>query len=394
MEQKTDYLIIGSGIAGYYALTELLKSNANITMITADHDYPYNRPPLSKEYLRGEKKEKPYFKPPEYYFSLKNVKIMLNTKVESININKKEAMLLNGDIIEFNKALIATGGSPRRLGVSGENLRGVYYLRSLRDADSIKEAMSVSKNPVIIGGGFIGIEAAASMATLGLKPTIIEVMPRIWTTFIGEEVSRHLQTYFESKGVKILTNEKVKEIVGDDKVNAVITEGGKRIDADLVIVAVGIKPNVEIALNSGIDVNNGIIANEYLMTSAKDIYTAGDVANIYDPNLNKRRRIEHWNNAWYCGKLAARNMMGSNEKYNFLSTVWSDIFDIHIEAGGETIDYDNYVLKGNMSTNKFLIVYSKKGIINGYVAFNWDIKELDKLNDMIVKKMSISELPK
>ncbi|MCY0859828.1 MAG: FAD/NAD(P)-binding oxidoreductase [Sulfolobaceae archaeon] len=391
---KTDILIIGSGIAGYYALNELLKANpdANAVMVTSDPDYPYDRPPLSKEYLRGQR-DKPFFKAPEYYSGFKNLKILLNTSVEEIKTSKKEAILSNGDSVEFEKALIATGGRPRRLNVSGSDLKGIYYLRTLRDSDEIKEAMKRSKNPVIVGGGFIGIEAAASMATLGLRPTVIEMLPHIWTTFVDEKVSEHIRSYFEKKGVKIITGEAVKEFEGrEGKVETVVTQSGKRIEADMVLVAIGIVPNVELAQKSGIDVNNGILTDEYLRTNVKDIYAAGDVANIYDPNLGKRRRIEHWNNAWYTGRLAIRNMLkGDIEAYNFLSTVWSDIFDIHIESGGETRDYDNYIIKGNMESNKFIVVYSKGGTIVGYVAFNWDMKDLDRLNDLIMKKASLSE---
>ncbi|EZQ06743.1 MULTISPECIES: NAD(P)/FAD-dependent oxidoreductase [Acidianus] len=385
MSEKTDYLIIGSGIAGYFAMLDLLKNNAKVTMVSSDQDYPYDRPPLSKEYLRGEI-DKPYFNSPDYYASIP-VKLYLNSEVEKIK--KKEAILKNGKTIEFEKALIATGARPRHLSLERE-YNNVFYLRTLRDCNAIKEALSYSKNPVIIGGGFIGVEAAASMAKLGKKPTVIEALPYIWSSFVSENVSKYVKEYLESKGVTILTDEKVKDFEGTDKVKAVITQSGKKIETDMILISIGVQPNVEIAENSEISTNNGILVNEYLETNVKDIYAAGDVANFIDPLSGKRKRIEHWNNAQYMGELAAKNMMGKEVQYNFLSTVWSDIFDIHIESGGETRDYDDSIVRGKIETNSFNVIYIKGGVVNGYVAFNRPPEELTTLNDIILKKITVS----
>ncbi|QKR00615.1 oxidoreductase [Metallosphaera tengchongensis] len=389
MDKHADYVIIGSGVAGYHALTELLSKK--VIMITSDQDFPYDRPPLSKEYLRGEV-EKPFFNPPEFYAEHK-VEIMLNTEVERIDNTSKEVVLKGGRSVSFDKALIATGGRPRKLNVSGEELPGVKYLRSLRDCDSIKESIAKGvKRPVIVGGGFIGIEVASSLVKLGLRPTIIEALPHIWTSFVREDISKHVMSYLQSRGIEIITGEGVKEIVGRSKVEGVVTQGGKRVDGDLVLVAVGILPNVEVAQRSGIAVENGILADEHLRTSFKDVYVAGDVANVMDPITKKRRRIEHWNNAQYTGVIAAKNMMGGEEKYDFLSTVWSDIFDLHIESAGETREYEDYVLRGNVDSNSFVSIYLKGGEVCGYVAFNRDERELSTLNNLIVKRVPVSNL--
>ncbi|BFI75641.1 NAD(P)/FAD-dependent oxidoreductase [Sulfurisphaera ohwakuensis] len=389
MEKFTDYLIIGSGVAGYHALKQL--ENENVIMVTSDKYYPYDRPPLSKEYLRGKiDRNSIFFEQQNYYTKRENIRIILNTSVEKINVKEKEAELSDGSIIHFNKALIATGGRPRKLKLPGEELEGIHYLRTLDDCDSLKQEKG--KEAVIIGGGFIGIEVASSLTMLGVKTTVIEVKPYIWNTFVDEKISRLIQSYFEKHGVNFVLNEGVKEFVGDKRVSKVITEGGKTLNADFVLIAIGIVPNIEIAQKSGIEVDNGIIANEYLETSAKDIYVAGDVANIYDPAMGKRRRIEHWNNAEYTGKLAAKNMLGKREKYNFLSTIWSDIFDLHIESGGDTMDYDEYIIRGNFSVDNpnFNVIYLKGGVIKGYVAINRDYEELSALNKLIVSKVDVS----
>jgi len=172
----------------------------------------------------------------------------------------------------------------------------------------------------------------------------------------------------------------------------VVTANGNNIETDMVLIAVGISPNVEIAQRSGIEVNNGIIVNEHLETSVKDIFAAGDVANIYNPYEGKRKRIEHCNNAEYTGKLVARNMIGKNESYNFVSSVWSDIFDLHIESAGDTMNYDEYVIRGSFTSDKpkFSVIYIKDGIIKGYLTINRNVKELVSLNKLIQKRVDVS----
>ncbi|MDT7862555.1 MAG: FAD-dependent oxidoreductase [Saccharolobus sp.] len=392
--EYADCLIIGSGIAGYNALKELLsiKPNAKVIMVSSDRYYPYDRPPLSKQYLRGRiPRDKLFFESEEFY-RRDNLKVILDKKVDRINVKEKTAILSDNNVIQFEKALIATGGSPRRLGIAGESLDGVHYLRTLDDADNLKRDIVSSKRALIIGGGFIGVEVASSLTLLGVKTTVVEVKPYIWNTFVDEKISKFIQKYFENKGVQFILNESVKEFQGDHRVRLAVTESGKRIEADLVLIAVGITPNIEVAQKSGIEVGNGIIVNEYLQTNVSDIYAAGDVANIYDPIEKRRKRIEHWNNAEYTGKLAARNMVGGNEPYNFISSIWSDIFDLHIESAGDTMNYDEYVIRGRFELDKpnFNVIYLKGGIVKGYLAINREFEELETLNKMIERGIDVS----
>lgn len=387
-EKSCQYLIIGSGIAGYNALKELLelKPNSKIIMVTSDRYYPYDRPPLSKYYLRGEMpRDKLFFESDDFY-KRDNLEVMLNKSVERIDANLKEAILNDGSVISFDKALISTGGRPRRLNIPGSE--NALYLRSLDDADRIREAASKGKNALIIGAGFIGVEVASSLTTLGVRTTVVEVMPYIWNTFVDEKVSRVIQQYLESKGINFILNESVKEIQG----KIATTSSGRKIEADMFLIAVGISPNVELAQRSGMQVDNGIVVNEYLETSARDIYAAGDIANIFDPREGKRKRIEHWNNAEYTGKLAARNMAGSREAYNFISSIWSDIFDLHIESAGETRNYDEYIIRGRFNSDNpnFNVIYLKGGIVRGYVAINRDYSELEVLNKLIEGSVDVS----
>jgi len=202
MSQRTDYLIIGSGVAGYHALLELLslEPNSTVTMISSDPNYPYDRPPLSKEYMRGERRREEVFFKPQDFYSKPNLKVLLKRRVQ--RIRGREAILDDGSSLTFRKALMATGGSPRKLNLPGEGKEGVHYLRTLDDADSIKAEKG--RNPIIVGAGFIGMEVAASLTSRGLKPTVIEVKPYIWSTFVDENAAKFLQSYFESRGVKFV----------------------------------------------------------------------------------------------------------------------------------------------------------------------------------------------
>ena len=390
MVEHYDYLIIGSGVAGYFALKELLRirPEASIAMVTSDRYYPYDRPPLSKEYIRGEVSRDDLFFEDASFYERSNLRVFLGKSVDRIETREKLAVLSDGSTIGFGRALIATGGRPRTLSnIGGE---GVYYLRTLDDADSIREAAKSGGNPLIIGGGFIGIEVAASLRKLGLNPTVVELKPYIWNVFVDEKVAGLIQRYLESRGVRIITNDSVREWSRSGRV--AVTEGGSRVNADFVLVAVGITPNVELAQRSGIEVSNGIVVDEYLQTSAPDIYAAGDVANIYDPREGRRKRIEHWNNAQYTGVLAARNMAGMREAYDFLSTIWSDIFDLHIESAGETMNYDEYLVRGRFSEDNpsFAIVYLRGGLVRGYFAINREEGEIEALNELVRRGVDVS----
>ncbi|MEM3319980.1 MAG: FAD-dependent oxidoreductase [Metallosphaera sp.] len=374
------YLIIGSGVSGYHAFEKLHESNQDVVMITNDKEIPYDRPPLSKEYMRGEiDRSSLFFKPYEAYGG----KVILGVMVE--RLQNSIAFLNNGDEIEFEKALIATGGSPRKLDLKGEKVR---YLRTLEDADNIKRLASTAKTALIVGAGFIGMEVASSLTKLGIKVDVVEVKPYIWSTFVDERVSRYFQGYFEKRGVNFILNESVKGVEEREKIRVYLSDG-RELVKDFVLVATGIAPNVEVAEKSGIATRNGILVNERLETNQTNVYASGDVANI--EVKGKRRRIEHWNNAMYTGELAARNMMGSEENYDFLSTVWSDIFDLHIESAGETSGYDEYVVKGDMSKDSFSVIYVKDKAAIGYVAVNRPEEELDRLNSMVKDGASIKD---
>ncbi len=227
---------------------------------------------------------------------------------------------------------------------------------------------------------------------LGVRVTVVEIKDYIWNTFVDERVSRFIRQYLEERGVSFILGEGMREFQGDDRVRAGVTSGGRRVEADLVLIAVGIIPNVDVAQRSGIEVSNGIVVNEYLETSVRDVYVTGDVANVYYPIEGKRVRIKHWNNAEYTGKLVARNMAGAREKYGSLSTVWSDIFELHIEVAGGTMNYEDYVIRGRFSLENpnFVVMYLRSDSVRGYFAVNREYEELEVMNELISKGVNVS----
>lgn len=411
MDKECRYLIIGSGIAGYYCLIELLliDPDSKIIMVTSDRNLPYDRPPLSKEYLFGRiSRDKVFFN--EQKFKRQNVELMLGREIVSIDPERKLAFLGHEGIwsndtnkwnwespssvvcdrIHFDKALIATGLRPRKIGVEGEDLPGIRYLRTIEDADAIKRDAAESKNPVIVGAGFIGVEVASSLLRLGLNPIIIEKNEYIWATLVDKTVSGIIRGQLEKRGMKFILNDSVKYFSGNKRVEKVVTSSGREIDADFVLIAAGVVPNVEVASDSGMKFERGIPVDQYLQTEYMDIYAAGDIANVYNPSSGKREHIEHWNKAEYTGRLAARNMYGMNQPYSFLSTIWSDILDLHIESAGDTSHYDRYIIRGNRDSSSFAVVYIKDNAVSGYLAINRSNAELKALNELIMSRFDVS----
>ncbi|GGP20573.1 hypothetical protein GCM10007981_09200 [Thermocladium modestius] len=380
---RIDYLIIGGGLAGHSAAKQLINAGS-VVMVTEEGFTPYDRPPLSKTYLRGEVDESSIFFEPEIYKH--GVKVILRKKVESLDSREGIAILSDGTTIEFSKALIATGGRPRKLGVPGEAEVGVTYFRTLDDARSIRERARGSKAPLVVGAGFLGMELAASLAMMGLRPTVVEAKPQIWSGFMDEKTAMVMQQYFEARGVSFILGETIREF----QRNLAVVGDGREIETDLVVASIGIIPNSEVAQRSGISTGNGIIVNEYLETNSPGVYAAGDVANILDPVTGDRRRIEHWNNAEYTGKLAAANMRGSRSRYDFLSTIWSDVFDLHLESAGDAVNRDEELVRGNVNKPSFVTIYLRRGIIIGYLAVNRDYGELEVLNKLIINKFDAS----
>lgn len=395
--KKTRYLLIGGGLASSQAAKEIRKAdpNAPMTLVGEEPHVPYDRPPLTKEFLRGEKPERQLYFDPQEFFQEKGIELILGVSVQRLEMAGKTAFLSNGESITFEKALLATGGRPVPLKIPGADLPGVYYMRTLDDSAAIAaeasgSLQSAGRRAVIIGGGFIGMEVAASLTQRGVQVTVIESHPHIWARFADETLARFFQDYCTGRGVTFLTSDRAVEIRGKGRPSSVVTGSGKEIPCDFVCIGIGIIPNAELAREAGLQVDNGIVVDEYLRSSHPDIYSAGDVASYLDTILGKRRRVEHWGHAEYCGQLAGQNMAGASSPYDLLTYVWSDIFDLHLEFAGDESEYEKVLLRGFLQERSFMLLYLKKSALTAYFAVNAEAREFPPLQALIRSGQNLS----
>ena len=390
--KSTKHLLVGGGLAAAEAAKQIrrLGESSTVTLVSEELHLPYNRPPLSKEYLRGEEQRDKLFVSPEEFYREGQVETLLGVRAESLDLNAKAVSLSNGERIGFEKLLIATGGSPIRLKLPGSDQPGVYYLRTLDDSEAIGAEASPGKKAVIIGAGFIGLEVAASLTQRGARVTVVEAMPRIWTRFADEQLATFIQGYCQEKGITFHTSETVEEVRGSGRPTSVRTSSGRELSCDFLCIGVGIRPNVELAQAAGLQVDNGIVVDEHLRSSHPDVYAAGDVASYYDPIFGKRRRVEHWGHAEYTGQIAGRNMAGEEARYDLLTYVWSDIFDLHLEFAGDESEHDQTVLRGRLEDRSFTVLYLKEGLLRAYFAVNTASREFPVFQRLILRKKELS----
>ena len=390
--KSTKYLLIGGGLASSQAAKQIRKADPQspITLVGDEPYVPYDRPPLSKEFLRGEKPREALFFDPEQYLRDHGIDLILGVAVKQLDLPNKTAILAKGEPMTFEKALIATGGRPVRLKLRGSDLPGVYYLRTLDDSAAIHAAAIPGKRAVFIGAGFIGMEVAASLTQQGVQVTVIEAQPHIWARFADATLAGFFQGYCADKGVTFYTNEMAAEIKGTARPSAAVTRSGREIPCDFVCIGVGIVPNVELAQQAGLKVDNGIVVNEYLQASHPDVYAAGDVANYLDPIFGKRRRVEHWGHAEYCGQVAGQNMAGANRKYDLLTYVWSDIFDLHLQFAGDETEHDQVLVRGRFEDKAFTVLFLKQHVLTAYFAVNTGAKDFGALQRLIRGKKDLS----
>ena len=388
------YVIVGGGLAGAKAADQLRRSDPEgaITLICAESVLPYDRPPLSKEFLRGEwQAEKLLLYPPTFYQE-KGIDVVLGRPAVDLDLPGQRVLLDDGAEIGFTQALLATGARPRRLDIPGADLPGVRYFRDRQDAEALgQDGGAAGKRVVVIGAGFIGIEVAASLAQMGAQVTVLEVMPYIWSRFVDEELAGYFQGYCEARGITFRTSVQPAAIEGNGRAQAVTLATGEVLPCDAVCIGVGIELNTALAAAAGLQIDNGVVVNQHMETSHPGVYAAGDLINYYDPIFEKRRRVEHWGHAEYTGLIAAQNMAGEQQTYDLLSYVWSDIFDLRLEFGGEEKDFDELLVRGNRADNSFAVLYLKEHVLRAYLAVNVSAREFLPLQRMIRQRTDLSQ---
>jgi 3-phenylpropionate/trans-cinnamate dioxygenase ferredoxin reductase subunit len=364
-------VIIGAGQgAGQAAASFRQEGYEGELIILGDESFPpYQRPPLSKQYLSGTMPLERVYVRAEKFYTDKNIDLRLQTRVDLIDPAKKEVKTTKGETIAYEKLLIATGSRPRILNIEGSKLNGIHYLRTIADVDQIQASMKKAKNVVIVGGGYIGLEVASVAISAGHHVTVLEMEERILQRVTTPEMSEYYHDLHTARGLKILTNTTVSGFEGDGHVSKVLC-GDTAIEADLVLVGIGIVPNIEIAADAGIECENGITVDDHCKTSDPDIYAIGDCSNHPNPLLGRRLRLESVPNAMEQARVATTNMLGGDRIYASIPWFWSDQYELKLQMVGFSADGDTQVLRGDKAANQFAIFYLKDGNVVAVDAVN------------------------
>jgi 3-phenylpropionate/trans-cinnamate dioxygenase ferredoxin reductase component len=373
------FVIVGAGLAGAKAAETLRAEgfDGRLLLLGEEAERPYERPPLSKAYLRGETDHDSLYVHPEGFYAAHDIELRPSTPVRSINPAGHQLQLASGEQITYGRLLLATGAAPRRLPLPGVDLDGVHYLRTRRDADTLAAAAAHAAHVVVVGTGWIGSEAAASIRQLGREVTLIGPDPAPLARVLGPEIARAYRDLHADHGVRLTLGTRVAGLRGDGQVEAVVTENGRTIDCDLVLIGAGAVPRTELAEAAGLPVRNGVLVNEQLeAVGAAGVYAAGDVAAAWHPRYQTYLRVEHWANALNQGPAAARNMLGIPTPYARLPYFYSDQYDLGMEYSGLAIDWDRMVVRGDLAARTFIAFWLKdQRVVAGMNANIWDVTE-------------------
>ena len=360
---KTSVVIIGASHAAAQASVSLRQGGYDgiITVVGDELDLPYHRPPLSKDFLSGNKALDDILIRPASGYETADIEMKLGTRVEAIDRAAKTVVTDAGETLSYDKLVLTTGARIRRLPVPGEDLDGVYYLRDTKDVRAIKAEVKAGRKAVIIGGGYIGLETSASLKKQNMDVTVLEAMPRILQRVTAPIMSAFYKRIHSEEGVKILEGVMASAIEKTDKGLRVQTSCEQSFDADIVIIGIGVIPNIELAEAAGLETGNGIEVNEFCQTSDPDIYAAGDVTWHYNPIYERPIRLESVPNATEQGKVVANHINGKPKPYNSLPWFWSDQFDLKLQIAGLSEGYDDIVIRGDIENSRSFAAFYFKG---------------------------------
>ncbi len=382
MTSQNAYVIVGASLAGAQAAQTLRADGYDgpLILIGEEDERPYERPPLSKEYLLGTKGREKLYVHPEQWYAEHDVDLRLGVRATAIDPAAHEVSLASGERLGFARLLLATGSSPRRLPVPGAGLDGVHYLRTIADSDAIKAAFGGAARVAVIGGGWIGLETAAAARAAGAEVTILEMAQLPLLRVLGREVAQVFARLHAGHGVDLRFGVQVAEITGSGgRASGVRLADGTRVGADAVIVGVGISPNTELAEAAGLATANGIVTDASLRTSAPDVFAAGDVASAFHPLLGRHVRVEHWANARYQPRVAAKAMLGQDVAYDRVPYFYTDQYDLGMEYAGhvEPDGYAQVVFRGDPGGREFLAFWldGQDRVLAGMNVNVWDVNE-------------------
>lgn len=394
MSADERFVIVGAGLAGAKAAEALrdLGFDGRIVLLGEEAERPYERPPLSKNYLQGRSEKEKIYVHPEGWYTQHNVDLRLRTKATSIDLTARRVDLAEGSPIGYDRLLLATGASPRLLAVPGGDAHRVFMLRRIEDCEQLKVTFKTASKVALVGAGWIGLEVAAAAREAGLDVTVLERGTIPLLKVLGEEVAGVFLALHRRHDVDVRLGVQVAEITGSDprRATGVRLGDGTRIDADLIVAGIGAIPNDELARAAGLVVDNGIIVDEHLRSSDPDVFAAGDVARAFHPVLGKHIRIEHWANAFNQPEVAAASMLGIDAVYDRLPYFYSDQYELGMEYSGyvEPGDYDEVVFRGNRDALEFIAFWVKDHrVLAGMNVGIWD--ETENIRALITSRRQI-----
>jgi 3-phenylpropionate/trans-cinnamate dioxygenase ferredoxin reductase subunit len=358
-------------MASAYCASELRRRGAegSVLLVGREADPPYERPPLTKEYMRGESERTDAYVNPADWYEENDVELLTRTSVMSLDVGERRAKLQGGEEVGFDKALVATGAMVSILHVEGAELDGIHYVRVLANTEGIREEAEGADRVVLVGGSYIACETAASLTATGTSCTMVMLEDVAMSQTFGAEVGRFFQDQLESHGVEVVGGQEIEAFVGEGRVQGVRTKGGRTVEGDLVVVGTGVHPDVMLAKRAGLDVDDGIVCDAKLETSAPGIFAAGDVCSYESEIHGRRLRVEHWDVALQQGRHAARGMLGEEEPYREVPYFFSDLADwTGMEYVGPAADWDEILFRGDRDDGEFTAWYLKDGQVAAAMA--------------------------
>jgi 3-phenylpropionate/trans-cinnamate dioxygenase ferredoxin reductase subunit len=384
-DRSVDFLIVGGGMAAANCASELRRKGAegSVLLVGREPEPPYERPPLSKEYVRGEATRSDAYVHDQGWYEENDVELLSGTNVMSLDVEARTAKLQTKEEVGFDRALIATGANVNILRVEGAELEGIHYLRAFGNSDAIREEAAAADHVVLIGGSYIGCEVAASLTATGARCTIVMMEDVAMSRTFGEEVGRWFHERLEERGVEIFGGEELGLFEGDGRVRAVVTKGGRTVEGDMVVVGAGVRPDVMLAERAGLEVDDGIVCDEKLETSVDGIFAAGDACSWQSVVHGRRLRVEHWDVALQQGRHAARGMMGETEPYREVPYFFSDLADwASLEYVGPADEWDEVVWRGDRAAGEFSAWYLKDGTVAAALS-------VDRSEDLVAARRLI-----
>jgi NADPH-dependent 2,4-dienoyl-CoA reductase/sulfur reductase-like enzyme len=356
--------IVGGGLTAARVVQAYREAGGEepVTLVSADDRPPYHRPPLSKGFLRGESEAQDALVEPAAWYAEHGVDLRLETLVEGVDVAARTLRLADGSTVSWTRLVLASGSRPRRLPVPGADLPGVHVYRRLADAEAVRAEAASARRALVVGGGFIGMETAASLRLRGLEVTQVDLAPRLFDALGVPAVSASLERLYRERGVEVVLGEAIRELRGDGALAGAVTEGGREIEADLAVVGIGVEPWADYLEGTRIAYDDGIVVDERFRTSVPGIYAAGDVVRFHDPIFGHARRVEHWSNADHHGKQLGRLLAGEDAPYDHVAYFFTELFGTKIGVLGDPDGgFDEVVVRGALEEGEVVAFYLRDG---------------------------------